>query len=481
MKNTIYKMSLICLLCNVLILCITPSKVYAQQKVKVTLDKYIEKFIKEQSIPGASVAIVHNKDIFFTKTWGITGESEKKVTSKTPFAIGSISKSLTALAIVKLIEDKKIKLEDPVQRYLPWFKLKDSQISSTITIQHLLTHTSGISTYEGLLLSDKQSKSSTALKENVMKLSNVKVTAPPGEKYQYSNANYIVLGALIEEVANETYSSYMQKYIFQPLNMNGAAASKETAYEKGYLTGYQSWFGIPRKSVVSYDNTGAPYGYITANLEDMIQYIMFLNRPEDPQLLKKENMDLYLSPLYKINSEKSYGFGLRTTNINESETMIWHSGSTPDARAEIFILNKSGWSGVILTNKNHVLEETALSVLKKGIISILNGEEPVDIPINIPLTQIILLIVTLILFIISIMLIKKYKHIKTGKKVIWLFIGSLSLLISIVFIPLLTYSTSSPWRTIKIFAPDVALFTSIIVTLLAVNGLISILIALRRK
>ncbi|PFE29432.1 penicillin-binding protein [Bacillus anthracis] len=481
MKNTIYKLSLICILCNVLILCITPPKVYAQQNTKVTLDKYIEKFIKEQNIPGAAVAIVHNKEVFFTKTMGVTGESEKKVTSKTPFAISSISKSLTALAIVKLIEDKKIKLEDPVQRYLPWFKLKNPQISSAITIQHLLTHTSGISTYEGLSLSDKQSKSSTALKENVMKLSNVKVTALPSEKYQYSNANYMILGALIEEVTNETYSSYMEKHVFQPLNMNGAAASKENAYEKGYLTGYQSWFGIPRKSVVSYDNAGAPYGYITANLEDMIQYIMFLNRPEDAQLLKQENMHLYLSPLYKKNSEKGYGFGLRTTNINESETMIWHSGSTPDARAELFNLNESGWGGVILTNKNHVLEETALSVLKKGIISILNGEEPVDIPKNIPLIQIVLLIVTLILFIISIMLIKKYKHMKTVKKLIWLFIGSLFLLISIVFIPLLTYSTSSPWRTIKIFAPDVALFTSIIVTLLAVNGLISILIALRRK
>nr|WP_263703981.1 serine hydrolase domain-containing protein [Bacillus thuringiensis] len=476
-----YKLFQMCILCNVLVFCIVHPKVYAQQNIKAILDKYIEKFIKEQNIPGAAVAIVHNKDVFFTKTMGATGESGKKVTSKTPFAIGSISKSLTALAIVKLIEDKKIKLEDPVQRYLPWFKLKDSQISSIITIQHLLTHTSGISTYEGLALSDKQSKSSTVLKENVMKLSNVKVTAPPGEKYQYSNANYIVLGALIEEVANETYSSYMQKYIFQPLNMNGAAASKETAYENGYLTGYQSWFGIPRKSVVSYDNAGAPYGYITANLEDMIQYIMFLNRPEDAQLLKKENMDLYLSPLYKINSEKSYGFGLRTTNINESETMIWHSGSTPDARAEIFILNKSGWGGVILTNKNHVLEENALSGLKKGIISILNGEETINIPKNIPLIQIVLLTVTLILSIISFMLIKKYKHMKTVKKVIWLFIGSLFLLISIVFIPLLTYSTSSPWRTIKIFAPDVALVTSIIVTLLAANGLISICIALRRK
>ncbi|MGN4443675.1 serine hydrolase domain-containing protein [Bacillus cereus group sp. MYBK79-1] len=481
MKNTIYKMSLIYILCNVLMLCITDPKVYAQQNIKIALDKYIEKFIKEQNIPGASVAIVHKKDVFFTKTIGITGESEKKVTSKTPFAIGSISKSLTALAIVKLIEDKKLKLEDPVQRYLSWFKLKDSQISSTITIQHLLTHTSGISTYEGLALSDKQSKNSTALKENVMKLSNVKLTAPPGEKYQYSNANYIVLGAIIEGVTNETYSSYMKKHIFQPLNMNGAAASKETAYEKGYLTGYQSWFGIPRKSIVSYDNAGAPYGYITASLEDMIQFLVFLNHKEHTQFLKKENIDLYLSSLYKINSEKSYGFGLRTTNINEGEKMIWHSGSTPDARAEMFTLNNSGWSGVILTNKNHVLEEQTLSVLKNGIISILNGKEPIDPPKNIPFTQIAMSLVILVLFISPIMFVKAYRHKKNIKKLTWCFVGNLFLLLSIIFIPILTYSTSSPWRTIKIFAADVAFLTSIIVTLLVVNGLISIFIALRRK
>ncbi|WP_439022709.1 serine hydrolase domain-containing protein [Bacillus thuringiensis] len=481
MKKTIYKLFQICILCNVIVLCIIHPKAYAQQEIKATLDKYIEKFIKEQNIPGAAVAIVHNKDVFFTKTWGITGESEKKITSKTPFAIGSISKSLTALAIVKLIEDKKIKLEDSVQQHLPWFKLKDSQISSSITIQHLLTHTSGINTYEGLLISDRQSKSSTALKENVMRLLNVKLTALPGEKYQYSNANYIVLGALIEEVTNDTYSSYMEKHVFQLLNMNGAAASKETAYEKGYLTGYQSWFGIPRKSVVSYDNAGAPYGYITANLEDMIQFIMFLNRQKDTRFLKKENIALYLSPLYNINSEKSYGFGLRTTSINESETMIWHSGSTPDARTEIFTLNKSGWGGVILTNKNHVLEEPALSVLKKGIISIVNEEEPVDPHKSIPFTQIVMSTVILALFISSIMLIKKYKHKKTIKKLIWLFVGNLFLLLSITFIPLLTYCTSSPWRTIKIFAADVGLLTSIIVILLAVNGLLSIFIGIRRK
>lgn len=481
MKISKYKLFLICIVCNVLMLCIAHSKVYAQQNIRVTLDIYIEKFLKEHKIPGASVAIVHNRDVFYTKLWGATGESEKKITRKTPFAIGSISKSLTALAIVKLIEDKKIKLEDSVQQHLPSFKLKDTQSTSNITIQHLLTHTSGINTYEGLALSDKQLKSSKALKENVMKLSKVKLNAPPGEEYQYSNANYMILGALIEAVTNETYSSYIEKHVFQPLKMNGAAANKESAYEKGYLTGYQSLFGIPRKSVVSYDNAGAPYGYITANLEDMIQFIMFLNHQDHTRFLKKESMDLYLSPLYKINSEKSYGFGLRTTNINVSETMVWHSGSTPDARAEMFTLNKSGWAGVILTNKNHVLEETALTVLKKGIISILNGEKPGDIPKNIPFTQIVMSIVTISLIITSIMLMKKYKRKKTCKKQTWLFVGSIFLLLSSILIPLLIYCTNSPWHTIKLFAADVALLASITVILLAVNGLISIFIALRSK
>ena len=134
---------------------------------------------------------------------------------------------------------------------------------------------------------------------------------------------------------------------------------------------------------------------------------MFLNHQDHTQFLNKESMDLYLSPLYKINSEKYYGFGLRTTNINVSEKMVWHSGSTPDAHAEMFTLNETGWAGVILTNKNHVLEETALTVFKKGIISILNGEKPGDIPKNIPFIQIVMSIVILSLFITSIMLMNK--------------------------------------------------------------------------
>lgn len=78
MKNAIYKVFLICILCNVFMLCITHPKVYAQQNVKVILDKYIEKFIMEQNIPGAAVAIVHNKEVFFTKTMGLLENLKKR-------------------------------------------------------------------------------------------------------------------------------------------------------------------------------------------------------------------------------------------------------------------------------------------------------------------------------------------------------------------------------------------------------------------
>ena len=77
MKKTIYKLFQICILCNVLVLCIVHPKVYAQQNIKATLDKYIEEFINEQNIPGAAVAIVHNKDVFFTKTWGLLENLKK--------------------------------------------------------------------------------------------------------------------------------------------------------------------------------------------------------------------------------------------------------------------------------------------------------------------------------------------------------------------------------------------------------------------
>ncbi len=456
MKLLKFMIVFICLLWNVVILFLPASKVSAEKDIKNMIDSYVETFLKEHRIPGASIAIVHENDIFYSKAWGVTGEDEEKVTTKTPFTIGSISKSLTGLAIMKLIEENTVHLEDPVQKYIPWFTLKDQEAASNITIKHLLTHSSGISTYSGLSISDKESKDFHAIKNNVENLSNVTLTASSGEKHQYSNANFLILGALIEEVTNQTFSNYMKQEVFLPLGMKSVAADNDTSYKNGYLAGYQSWFGIPRKSSITYDNGGAPYGYITASTEDMVQYIKFLGRQENADFLTENTMNLYVSPHVQTGDTRYYGLGVRITNPNSEKKMIWHSGSTPDSHAEMFFIPETGWGGVILTNKNHILEEEALIYLKQGIIDILNGDEPVDIPSSTPIVQIVTIGVICLLFIMFIYLLVKIKSKKIRKRSIWYISGFIFYVLSIATIPTLTYSTDSPWHAIYIFSPDLA-------------------------
>ncbi|WP_246234496.1 serine hydrolase domain-containing protein [Bacillus aquiflavi] len=298
---------------------------------------------------------------------------------------------------MKLIEEGKLNIDDPVQKYIPTFTLKDQQAASQITIKHLLSHTSGLSPYIGLLMADKTSNDLNAIKSNLNNLINVNLTASPGEKYQYSSANYLILGALIEEVTNQPYSQFMEEHIFLPLQMKNAAADLETAREKGYFAGYQSWFGLPRKSEVVYDNGGAAYGYITASAKDMAQLINFFSEQGD-SILSKEYKELYLSPLFQTKEEQYYGFGLRITDSVSQGKIIWHSGSTPDSHTEFFFLPETGWGGVILTNKNHILEEEALPNLKNGIIAILNGEKPADVQSIFPTVQLVLCGILCLLF-----------------------------------------------------------------------------------
>ncbi|WP_370077273.1 serine hydrolase domain-containing protein [Lysinibacillus sp. RC46] len=480
-KISVYKTIVVCLLFIPFYLFQPVSQISAdsgEQDIKRTINKYVENFLEEQRIPGASIAIVHKNDIFHSKSWGVTGESEEKVTAETPFVVGSISKSLTGLAIMRLVDAGIIQLDDPVQKYMPWFTLKDKQASSQITIKQLLTQTSGISTYSGLAISDKESKDLSAIKENAESLSNVKLTAAPGEKHQYSNANFSILGALIEEVTNLPFSEYMEEQVFSPLGMKSAAANSSMAYEKGYLSGYQSWLGHPVKSTVTFDNGGTPYGYITASATDMVQYIKLLSHHEHNDFLSKNALNLYISPFVQTSKYRYYGLGVRISYPESKEEMIWHSGSNPDARSEVFYLPETDWGGVILTNKSHILEEKSLLYLKEGIINILNGKEPVDTPKYKPTFQVITIAILCLLFVMFIYLLLK---VKTNKGRVSGIFGFILLVLAIISIPLLSYNTGTPWHTIRYFAPDIAFLAIALVTLLTLNGLLSIYIAFKRR
>ena len=110
------------------------------------IDAYVQAEMQAARVPGLALGIVHGDQIVHLQGFGIADPSGRPVTPQTPFIIGSTTKSMTAVAMMQLVEAGKVELDAPVQRYLPWFRVADAEASARITIRHLLNHTSGLPT-----------------------------------------------------------------------------------------------------------------------------------------------------------------------------------------------------------------------------------------------------------------------------------------------------------------------------------------------
>jgi len=209
------------------------------------VDTYISTKMRELGIPGAALVIVQGDQIVHLKAFGVADGSGRLVTPQIPFFTGSTGKSVTALAIMQLVETDKIKLDAPVQTCLPWFRVADPDASKLITVRQLLNQVSGLPTAIGQEQLTMADDSDSAIEKNVRALANIVLIAPPGQRYEYSNANYVVLGMIVQAVSGQSYESYITEPIFEPLDMQNSFASKTEAQQDGFAVGFQKWFGIP--------------------------------------------------------------------------------------------------------------------------------------------------------------------------------------------------------------------------------------------
>jgi hypothetical protein len=162
------------------------------------VDDYISTRMKELGIPGAALVIVQGDQIVHLKAFGVADADGRLVTPQTPFFTGSTGKSFTALAIMQLVEAGKINLDAPVQTYLPWFRVADANASEFITVRQLLNMDSGIPRSVGQEQIANLDLSDSAIENNVRALAKIDLIARPGQRYAYSNANYVTLGMLIQ-------------------------------------------------------------------------------------------------------------------------------------------------------------------------------------------------------------------------------------------------------------------------------------------
>jgi CubicO group peptidase (beta-lactamase class C family) len=379
-----------------------------------TIDAYVEGQIHQLNIPGAALAFVEGDKIVHLRGFGQARPDGDAPTPQTPFFIGSLTKSITALAVMQLVETGKIDLDAPVQRYLPWFKVADPQASAQLTVRHLLNQISGLSTTSGEIPLADFDDSQGATERQARALSTLGLTHPVGSAFEYSNSNYNLLGLIIEAASGELYADYIQKHIFTPLDMSHSYSSQSMAKQNGLAVGYRFWFALPfAVPGLPVPHGSLPSGQLISTSEDMAHYMIALlneGRYGSAQILSAAGIhEMHRGVAEDIEMGMSmgkYGMGWFVSEISQTK-IAWHTGIVPDSFSYVALLPEQKKGVVLLINAYHYLLTPALTEAGTGVAALLAGDQPTTLPfvsvipwilhfqLLIPLFQIIDVVATL--------------------------------------------------------------------------------------
>jgi CubicO group peptidase (beta-lactamase class C family) len=344
------------------------------------VDTYVEEQMHRFNIPGASLAIVEGDQIVHLRGFGRAHPNGEAPTPQTPFFIGSLTKSFTALAVMQLVEAGKIDLDAPVRCYLPWFRVADPEASAQMTVRHLLNQTSGLPMLLGMTNLANVDDHPDAAERQVRALSTLVLTRPVGSKFEYSNLNYNVLGLIVEAASGESYADYIQRHIFDPLDMRHSYTSKAAAQRDGLAMGHRYWFGIPMAAPnLPVPRGSLPSGQLISSAEDMGHYLIAqLNdgRYGNAQILSGAGITEMHRPAAEINemgmSLGSYGMGWISEGTGESR-IVSHSGIVPDFGAFMALVPEQKKGMVLLFNVNHAMMKMTLDEMGMGVAERLAG------------------------------------------------------------------------------------------------------------
>lgn len=349
------------------------------------IDAYIESEMDDSRIQGIALAVVEGDNIIHARGFGSAGQG-REVTPDTPFPIGSLTKSMTAVAIMQLVEAGQVDLDAPVQRYIPWFQVDHPTASEEITVRHLLNQTSGLSRQTGITPLIEESDAS--LEETVRDLRTAKLNRAVGETYEYSNANYATLAYLVESISGQPYGEYLQARIFEPLGMDRSTTLLAEAQGAGLTDVYRYWYGFPFETTLSDLPSQEP---AFASADDMARYLaMFLGGGmlDGSEVLTPASVAELLTPATNETSRQllsteftfRYGMGWFAGPFGTVEDARWHLGELPSFNAWMALAPESNLGMVILINTGSQLEfggaNEVMSRIPTSVMSMLDGNAP---------------------------------------------------------------------------------------------------------
>ena len=298
----------------------------AQDGAASKVDDYIVAEMKAQQIPGLSLAVMKNGQIVLAKGYGLANvEHQAPVRPETIFQSGSMGKQFTATAVMMLVEEGKLSLDDKITKFFP----DAPEAWRDITVRHLLTHTSGLGDYPD----DFDLRRDYTEDELVQRIKTIPLAFQPGDKWSYSNLGYVMLGVLIHKVSGKFYGDFLQERVFKPLGMTTARVISEPDIVPNRAAGYRLVNGeLKNQNWVSPTLNTTADGALYLTVYDMAKWDAALYTEK---LLKRSSLEQMWTAV-KLNDGKTapYGFGWALAEVR-GHHIVEHGGAWQGFKSQI--------------------------------------------------------------------------------------------------------------------------------------------------
>lgn len=430
------------------------------------IDGYVVKLMEESGIPGLAVSIVQEGQVAYDRNFGYADVKKKlPVTNQTRFELGSTTKAFTALGILNLEDEGKLKLTDTVEAYLPWFHMEFEGKREAITIGQLLHHTSGIpyNTIGDIPTED----SPTALEETVRRLVGTELVEKPGKRFEYATINYDILGYIIQTISGQTYQDYIREHILKPLALNGSVFYDEYDQVPNLAKGYKPAFYRYRDYSAPLYTGNTPAGYLITTKNDMVRWLQIqLGIVEDiPERLKKlvAKSQVPDRSVYPSMDGSSYAMGWSVFQIGSGE--LSHLGANPNYSSYFGFRPNDGIAVVVMANANsdytNLIGHNVMRMLLHQEVTSLNSDfyKKID-KMSSSVTVLFIGIGLLSLWMLARLVVDILRGIRryvglSFKRILFIVSGAafvLSLLIAIYFLPDVMFS-GLPWKFVLVWGP----------------------------
>jgi CubicO group peptidase (beta-lactamase class C family) len=347
------------------------------------LDRFVDQGMRRARTPGASLGLLRPGRPPFVKGYGFRNrEAKLPATPRTIYGIASVTKSFTALAVLRLSEHGLLKVSDPVVRYLPELRIPGASARRPITLHHFLTHSSGLPPLPSIYYTSMRSVRRDppydprvarrvgvdpdhapidTYAELMRYLSTERYTllGPPGRQFSYSNEGFGLLGAVIERVSGRTYESYLSEELLRPAGMGSTTFDTGILFRQPEVTTLYSprWTGRRHALVPSeewWEDTclrGA--GALRTNVLDLLRYVeIFLTggRVGRERIVSPPSIAAMLRPHVPVDRGLFYGYGLAVRPDYHGTPLVFHSGGLKGVSSLIAAVPRRGVAGAVLSN-----------------------------------------------------------------------------------------------------------------------------------